>query len=112
MSSRMEELGSQVVTWEVLTKAQRIFHGQVMEQVYREIILADRERQTREDYRANKRNFNRMLTVLTALFVGLAITWTLQNLPIPHGHILGEYSFVITVAFDVLVTGWSWIRHY
>jgi hypothetical protein len=109
---RIEELSSQVVTWDVMMKAQKIFHGQILTQVLREMELADRDRQKTEDSRANHRNFNRMLTLVGAMVIGLIVTYGLYHGWIPDGKALGPYSFTITIAMDTGLALYGLIKRY
>lgn len=69
------------------------------------------KRQAIEDTRANHRNFNRMLTLIGALLIGIAVVYTLPKLG--HlGQVLGPYAFVITVALDTFLAAYSFIKHY
>lgn len=75
------------------------------------IKQAEDARQKIEDVRANKRNFNRMMTLLGAILIGLVVVWTLPRLG--HvGEILSPYSFVITVLCDAAITVYAYFRHY
>lgn len=72
---------------------------------------AEDKRQAIEDVRANKRNFNRMMTLLGAILIGLVVVWTLPRLG--HvGAVLSPYSFVITVLCDAAITVYAYFRHY
>jgi hypothetical protein len=72
-----------------------------------------RDRQVAEDKRADKRNFNRMLTLLGALVIGLFVTYSLS-----HGWygsasaVLAPYSFTITILLDSSLAAYSYIRKY
>ena len=89
------------------------------ERVRQLISEAINAREVRENKRANHRNFNRMLTLMGALVIGLIVTYVLSHDGIPgvltlpawtHG--LAPYAFVITVAMDSLLALYSFIRHY
>lgn len=73
----------------------------------------DRERQAKEDIRANHRNFNRLMTLLFSFLGGLLITYGLY-----HGWFgawgpkIGPYSFVVTVGGDILITAYSFLKRY
>ena len=75
------------------------------------IDAKDARRERLEQVRANHRNFNRTLTLVLTIVLGLVITWTL-----PHfghlGKVLQPYSFIITITMDLLVTGWAYMKHY
>lgn len=71
------------------------------------------EREARENLRANKRNFNRMLTLIGALVIGLFVTYTLQQSWFgPVGHQLAPYSFVITIVMDAGLALYGYIKKY
>jgi hypothetical protein len=71
------------------------------------------EREARENLRANRRNFNRTLTLVMTIIIGLTITYLLTSGTLGHfGKVAGPYAFVITVTMDLLVTGYAYIRHY
>jgi len=116
----MDDLRMRPVTWEVMLKAQKIFHGQVLTEVLREMELADRERQTIEDQRSIYRNRNRFLTLAVALLLGLVITYILNNrgiptlgLTLPKSIIkLAPYSFVITVLLDSSLAAYAYVKRY
>lgn len=79
----------------------------------------DAIRQDIEDTRSIRRNRNRLLTLLVALFLGLAVVWTLPQLGVWYGpnaghwgKVLGPYAFVITVALDSSLAVYSYIRRY
>lgn len=82
-------------------------------QVSNAITEAQDARQAIEDTRANRRNRNRMLTLLGALLIGIVVTFVLT-----HGYMgaasktYGPYAFVITVALDSLITVYAYVRHY
>lgn len=78
------------------------------------------ERQRAEDIRANKRNFNRMMTLLGALLIGLVVTWMLSH-PLVLGSfgiapstakMLAPYSFTITILLDSSLALYSYVRKY
>lgn len=105
------------VTVQTLVHFIKVFHGQVMESVQQFVVQytteQDRHRQMIEDKRANHRNFNRMLTLIFALMIGLVVTYVLT-----HGYLgktgshLAPYSFVITVLLDSTLALYSLIRRY
>lgn len=75
--------------------------------------MRDRERQAIEDTRANRRNRNRMLTLLGALVIGLAVTYILNAGYLgTFGPVLAPYAFTITIAMDSTLAAYSWLRHY
>ena len=77
------------------------------------IDSAQKEREARENVRANHRNFNRMLTLVFTLIAGLAITFALTTGALgAFGVMLAPYSFVITVAGDTCLTAYALIKHY
>lgn len=66
-----------------------------------------------EDRRANKRNFNRMLTLVGALVIGLIVTFTLSHGYLGHfGFALAPYSFTITILLDSSLALYSFIKRY
>lgn len=76
----------------------------------------DYQRQIVEDTRANRRNFNRMMTLFGALLISLIVTYVLSH----PGTILsksicktwGPYSFAITILLDSALTVYAYLRHY
>ena len=103
------------VTTDTDTHLSGDFDNRVMELVEGAI----KEREARENKRANHRNFNRMLTLFGALVIGLIVTYVLQHQGIPglvtlpkSTHTLAPYAFVITVALDMGLAAYSFIRHY
>lgn len=85
--------------------------GEFDDRVKKLIQDADRERQKIEDVRANRRNRNRLMTMLGAIVIGLAIVWTLPHLG-PMGKALEPYSFIATVSLDTLLTLYAYIKRY
>jgi hypothetical protein len=75
-------------------------------------VLSDRQKA--EDIRADKRNFNRMLTLLGALVIGLFVTYTLGHnwYGDNWSHMLAPYSFTITILLDSSLALYSYIRKY
>jgi hypothetical protein len=74
---------------------------------------AIQEREARENVRANKRNFNRMLTMVGALVIGLVVTYVLTSGALgPATKVLAPYAFVITILMDAGITAYAWIKHY
>lgn len=72
-----------------------------------------KEREDRENERANKRNFNRMITLLGALLIGLVVTFTLSSDYFGHvGKLLAPYSFVITIIMDSGLALYGYIKKY
>lgn len=71
-------------------------------------VLTDRQRA--EDVRANHRNFNRLLTLLGAVVIGLLVTYlsTVGIIPRP----LQPYTFVITVLLDSSFSMYALWKHY
>jgi hypothetical protein len=83
------------------------------DQVMTLIESFDRDRQAKEDARANHRNFNRMLVLLVALVAGFVVVWTLNSgLMGSLGPVLAPYAFVITVLLDSGLALYSYIRKY
>lgn len=77
------------------------------------ILDAIEEREERENKRANHRNLNRMLTLLGALLIGLAVVYTLTNGYLGHvGTVLAPYAFVITILMDSALALYGYVRHY
>ena len=72
------------------------------------------EREARENIRANKRNFNRMLTLFAALLIGLVITFVLTTPGmIPTSwKFLTPYTFVITILLDSGLALYGYIKKY
>lgn len=75
---------------------------------------AIKEREDRENHRANKRNLNRMLTLLAALIIGLVVTFLLTTPGmIPASwKFLTPYNFVITILLDSGLALYGFIRKY
>lgn len=83
------------------------------------IQTREEERQAIEDKRANHRNFNRFITLVFTIVIGIMVTYMLgkDGIPgvfqLPHW-VMGfaPYSFCITVTMDLFLTGYAFIRHY
>lgn len=75
-------------------------------------VLEDRK--TAEDERANKRNFNRMLTLFGALLIGLVVTYALTTPGIVPNSLkfLAPYTFVITIVLDSGLALYGYIKKY
>lgn len=75
---------------------------------------AIKEREDRENNRANKRNFNRMLTLFGALAIGLVVTFVLTTPGmIPASwKFLAPYTFVITIVLDSGLALYGYIKKY
>lgn len=85
------------------------FDNRVMELVNGVI----QERENRENERANKRNLNRMMTLVGALLIGLVVTFVLQGGYLGHmGHVLAPYSFTITILMDSGLALYGYIKKY
>lgn len=67
-------------------------------------------RKAAEDKRANHRNFNRLMTLVGAVAIGLVITYMAQNGLIPKAY--APYTFVITVLLDSSFSFYALIKHY
>ena len=86
----------------------------------RELDSRDTARQYIEDVRANHRNLNRMLTLLGALFIGLALTFVFTHPAIlasigvqgPVVKALEPYTFVITIFMDSSLAAYSFFKRY
>jgi hypothetical protein len=80
----------------------------------REIISnAINEREQRENKRANHRNLNRLLTLLGALVIGLAVTFVLNSGVLGAvGVALSPYAFSITILMDSGLAVYGFIKHY
>jgi hypothetical protein len=72
------------------------------------------ERQHAEDKRANKRNENRLYTLLGALLIGIVVTYCLTTPGIlPKGVAWMEpYAFTITIFLDSSLALYSYFRKY
>jgi hypothetical protein len=93
------------------TESSSSLSGEFDDRVKRLIMDAQTERQRIEDKRANRRNQNRLYTLLGAIVIGIAVVQTLPHL----GHVgvlLSPYSFIITVALDTAITLYALLRHY
>lgn len=112
--TRVNELKTVPVHLETLAKFSTI----QVPRIARDVAIAvvdqrDKDRQMVEDSRANHRNANRMLTLIFALLIGLAVTYSLQQGW--WGHMskpLAPYSFVITVLMDSSLAAYSLIKKY
>jgi hypothetical protein len=73
-----------------------------------------RDRQQAEDVRANKRNFNRMMTLLGALVIGLVVTYSLGHdwYGAWASHTLAPYAFTITILLDSSLALYSYVKKY
>lgn len=78
-----------------------------------------KEREARENIRANHRNLNRALTLLGALIIGLILTFVFQHNGIPGlvtmpkwTKAFAAYTFVITIAMDSTFTFYALWKHY
>lgn len=88
--------------------------------VLREIQRRDAARQYIEDARANHRNLNRMLTLVGALCIGLALTFLFTHPQILVGvgvpaqtlKTLSPYTFVITIFMDSSLAAYSFFKKY
>ena len=88
--------------------------------VMAEIARQDAARQSVEDARANHRNLNRMLTLLGALFIGLALTFMfthptiLESVGVPASTMktFEPYTFVITIFLDSSLAAYSFFKKY
>lgn len=88
--------------------------------VLAEVNRRDQARQYIEDARANHRNLNRMLTLVGALVIGLALTWLFQHafvltavgVPANIVKTLAPYTFVITIFMDSSLAAYSFFRKY
>jgi hypothetical protein len=69
-----------------------------------------RQRKAAEDKRANHRNFNRLMTLLGAVIIGLVLTWLSVRGFIPKS--VSPYTFVITVLLDSAFSFYALLRHY
>ena len=71
------------------------------------------ERENRENMRANKRNENRLFTLLGALVIGLVVTYVLTSGLLPHRwNFLVPYAFVITIVMDSSLAFYSYVKKY
>lgn len=87
--------------------------GEFDDRVMQLINGAIKEREARENERANHRNFNRMMTLFGALIIGLIVTWLLNQNVLGHdGKLLAPYSFVITILMDSGLALYGYIKHY
>lgn len=75
---------------------------------------AIKEREDRENLRANKRNLNRMLTLFCALIIGLVVTFflTTPGMVPASWKFLEPYNFVITLVLDSGLALYGFIRKY
>jgi chemotaxis protein histidine kinase CheA len=101
------------------TRTQGEWPAEADEHVRSLIRQAQMEREARENIRANHRNLNRMMTLIGALVIGLAVTFMLTQNGIPGlfnlpawSHGLAPYAFVITILMDSGLALYGYIRHY
>lgn len=76
---------------------------------------AIKDREDRENERANKRNINRLFTLIGALVIGLMVTFTLTTPGILSAHtdkLVGPYAFTITILMDSGLAIYGLIKHY
>jgi uncharacterized membrane protein affecting hemolysin expression len=76
--------------------------------------VADATRQSTEDVRSERRNRNRMWTLLVGLLISIVLTYTLSHdvFGTWATKTLGPYSFAITIALDSMLTVYAYIRRY
>ena len=84
------------------------------------VTQRDIERQAKEDTRANHRNFNRLLTLLTAWALTFFITWGFQThsfvswgwLTSTQAKTLAPYSFFVIITLDSALALYGMIKRY
>lgn len=108
---------SETVTIKTLATAAmqlREYATKVAEEKATEVVVhRDAERQAIEDERANKRNFNRLLTLIGALVIGLFVTYSLEHGWYgAFGTTLAPYSFCITILLDSALAVYGLVKHY
>lgn len=108
------EIAGQTVTWDMLLKAQKMFHGQLLTEVLREMELADQQRQHLEDTRSIKRNRNRFMTLIGAVIIGATVVWGFSHMWFGAWayHNLYPYSFIITVLLDTSLAAYAYVKRY
>lgn len=87
-------------------KSKGVFDNRVMEVLDGALT----QRKAAEDKRANHRNFNRLMTLLGAVIIGLVLTWAATKGYIPKS--VAPYTFVITVLLDSAFSFYALLRHY
>lgn len=115
------------ITRETFVRWGEQIKGQAVEEAVttslKEIQTQTDEREQRENWRANKRNFNRMMTLMFALIIGLCVTFLLTS---TTGHalltglglapstikMLSPYTFIITILLDSGLALYGYIRKY
>lgn len=72
------------------------------------------ERETRENKRANKRNENRLYTLLGALLIGIVVTYCLTTPGILPKSVswMEPYAFTITIFLDSSLALYSYFKKY
>lgn len=113
----IENKKNQVVTMDTLLKHERMtlrsFNDYVQSSTQTAIKTAEAKRQAAEDERANRRNLNRMLTLIGALVIGIVVSYVLTHGYLGNlGKALGPYAFCITILLDSSLAVYSLIRHY
>jgi hypothetical protein len=83
-----------------------VFDNRIMEVVDGALTA----RKKAEDKRANHRNFNRLMTLLGAVIIGLIVTWMSTKGYIPKS--VAPYTFVITVLLDSTFSFYALLKHY
>lgn len=94
--------------------------AETVQYVIAEVERRDAGRQVIEDQRANHRNLNRMLTLIGALLIGLALTFVFTHPAIlaavgisgPVVKTLEPYTFVITIFMDSSLAAYSFFKKY
>lgn len=107
------------VDFTVDTKIDDVLSGTFDDRVREIVNGVVKEREARENERANHRNLNRMLTLFGALLIGLVVTFILTHNGIPGvvklpkwSMVLAPYTFVITILLDSGLALYGYIRHY
>jgi hypothetical protein len=94
------------VDFQVDSKADDVLSGSFDDRVKSIVNGAIQEREERENFRANKRNFNRMLTLFGALAIGLVVTFVLTT----PGIIPANWKF--TIVLDSGLALYGYIKKY
>ena len=110
-SSTTKTVDGHHVSFETDTESSSSTTGEFDDRVKGLIETAEHERQAIEDLRAIRRNRNRLMTMLAAIVIGLAIVWTLPRMG-SVGKAMEPYSFIATVALDTLLTLYAYIKRY
>lgn len=99
------------IAWRVTAKALQDRVPKVAASIASQVVdFKDKERQEREDLRANRRNRNRSLTLVVALLFTFAVPYIVAN--VIHDAPLLKYATGIAIIPDALITLYAYWRKY